>query len=122
MGLARLESGGADGEKWRNVRRWWQTAAVRLILKVRSLLLLPQDTILSEREDLRGFAIGRWSYGGLQVLRWTRNGTLSIGAFCSFAENTMILLGGEHNYRSVTTFPMGHFIGGVAADAHERSK
>lgn len=81
-----------------------------------------QSRLLSERKDLAKHKIGRWSYGGLRVVSWNKNGNLAIGNFCSFAENTTIFLGGEHNTRYITTYPIGHFLGGAPSDAHEVTK
>jgi len=81
-----------------------------------------RPSILSERKDLVDHDIGRWSYGDLDVYAWSKNGRLTIGNFCSFAANTTILLGGEHRTDVTTTFPIGVFLGGVARDAHERTK
>jgi acetyltransferase-like isoleucine patch superfamily enzyme len=74
---------------------------------------------LAERPDLADFKIGRLSYGFLRVLRWNRNGNLEIGNYCSFAENSTIMLGGEHNPKLITTFALGIILGGVEPDAHE---
>jgi acetyltransferase-like isoleucine patch superfamily enzyme len=78
--------------------------------------------LLSDRKDLLNYDIGRWSYGNLAVVKWNRNGTLKVGNFCSFADNTVVLLGGEHDTSNISTFPLGVFLGGVTADAHERTK
>lgn len=52
------------------------------------------------------------SYGGLHVVYNDRDpGRLVIGAFCSFADGAVVLLGGEHNPNWVTTFPFCDFEG-----------
>jgi acetyltransferase-like isoleucine patch superfamily enzyme len=89
---------------------------------LRRLLFGKKAKILSERKDLAGYEIGRWSYGDLEVFAWSKNGKLKIGNFCSFAAHTTILLGGEHRIDLVTTFPIGVFLGGTARDAHEKTK
>jgi acetyltransferase-like isoleucine patch superfamily enzyme len=58
----------------------------------------------------------------LSVVRWSKNGKLKIGRFCSFAADTSILLGGEHRLDAVSTYPFGIFVGGVARDVHELTK
>ena len=54
--------------------------------------------------------VGRGTYGGVKVLDWSEdagdNTPLTIGAFCSFAAGTIIMLGGEHPMQYVTTFPL----------------
>lgn len=51
------------------------------------------------------YAIGRASYGDLEVRSWKEGATLKVGAFCSFAAGVKIFLGGEHRTDWVTTFP-----------------
>jgi acetyltransferase-like isoleucine patch superfamily enzyme len=79
-------------------------------------------TFLRERKDLAGFDIGEWSYGGLTVLRWRKNGNLRIGKYCSFAANTVVMLGGDHSTRNISTFPFGVLMGGVPDDAHAATR
>lgn len=89
---------------------------------VRNKLGRPKEIILTKRNDLAPYDIGRWSYGGLRVPQYRVSGNLSIGSFCSFAANTMILLGGDHNPRHVSTFPFGVLMGGVPAAAHASTR
>lgn len=51
------------------------------------------------------YEIGRGTYGSPSILTWDEGATLKIGAFCSFASGSRILLGGEHRVDWVTTFP-----------------
>lgn len=56
--------------------------------------------------------VGKGTYGHnlLKVKRWdetVNNGNLIIGKFCSIANNITIFLGGNHNYRSISTYPFG---------------
>ena len=56
--------------------------------------------------------IGRYTYGinqeRTQILQWGEGATLHIGAFCSFAKDIRILLGGNHRVDWITTYPFGH--------------
>lgn len=54
--------------------------------------------------------IGRFTYGyqHLNILQWGEGAGLSIGAFCSIADNITIFLGGNHRTDWITTFPFGH--------------
>jgi acetyltransferase-like isoleucine patch superfamily enzyme len=88
----------------------------------RGLVGGPPTPFLAQRPDLADFEIGKWSYGFVRVLRWNRNGNLRIGNYCSFAENSTIMLGGEHNPKLITTFALGTVLGGVEPDAHEETK
>lgn len=53
--------------------------------------------------------IGRYTYGAEHIkLHWETQGTLTIGSFCSIADNINIYLGGNHNVNHITTYPFGH--------------
>ena len=65
------------------------------------------------------YAIGRGSYAGaLKIWDWGEGATLSIGNYCSIAEDVQIFLGGEHRTDWATTYPFnvlwpqGQFIQG----------
>lgn len=49
--------------------------------------------------------IGEWTYGTPRVHEWGDSSTLTIGKYCSIAEEVNIFLGGNHNLLCVTTFP-----------------
>ena len=50
--------------------------------------------------------VGANSYGPIRVEQFSQNdGQLYIGAFCSIASGVTFLLGGEHDYRNVSTYP-----------------
>jgi acetyltransferase-like isoleucine patch superfamily enzyme len=83
----------------------------------------PDRLLLSSRRDLSQYKIGKWSYGMLRVEPGSVSGDLEIGKFCSFAGGTVIFLGGEHDMKHVTTFPLGYFLGnGENRYAHARTK
>lgn len=52
---------------------------------------------------------GRYSYGD-PTIKWGghRGARVTIGNFCSIAQNVTIFLGGNHRTDWVTTFPFGH--------------
>ena len=54
--------------------------------------------------------IGRFTYGSekIRVYSYEASASLSIGSFCSIADNVQIFLGGNHRSDRVTTFPFGH--------------
>jgi acetyltransferase-like isoleucine patch superfamily enzyme len=53
--------------------------------------------------------IGKHSYGIENIrITWQGNATVTIGAFCSIANNVTIQLGGNHNLNWATTYPFGH--------------
>ena len=49
--------------------------------------------------------VGRYTYGGIDVLTYNNENTLQIGHFCSIAENVKFILSGDHNVNTVSTFP-----------------
>jgi len=50
-------------------------------------------------------SIGRHTYGNPQILHWGEKSTLTIGNFCSIADNVKIFLGGNHRIDWITTYP-----------------
>lgn len=56
-------------------------------------------------------SIGNHTYGQLYIKSFGNpREKLSIGSFCSIAGNTVFLLGGEHEYGTISTFPFKKFI------------
>jgi len=52
-----------------------------------------------------GFDIGDWSYGAPGIAYDGVGASLTIGRYCSIADNVVILLGGEHSHRWATSYP-----------------
>lgn len=55
------------------------------------------------------YTIGAHSYGvdgSPHIFTWAETATLTIGAFCSFAQGVKILLAAEHRTDWITTYPM----------------
>jgi len=61
---------------------------------------------MKDNSDYKGFEIGDFTYGRPRVIGWGDNTRLRIGKFCSIAEGTVILLGGEHHTKWTTTYPL----------------
>jgi acetyltransferase-like isoleucine patch superfamily enzyme len=57
----------------------------------------------------KSYNIGTGTYGNPKVLDWNDGTTLEIGKYCSIARNVTILLGGEHPYNIVSTYPFYSF-------------
>ncbi len=56
--------------------------------------------------DLSKVTVGKKTYGGLNVTDWSPADTkLRIGSYCSIAPGVQFLLGGEHQLRSISTYP-----------------
>jgi len=54
--------------------------------------------------------VGDFTYGhdSIQVMSWGEGAELTIGRFCSIAQNVKIFLGGNHRSDWVSTYPFGH--------------
>jgi len=79
---------------------------------IRALLKRMKDSVLGRGRGsiylapkFPEHAIGRQSYGGLTVLHYNSTNQLTIGNFCSFADDVTIFLGGEHRADWITTYP-----------------
>ena len=52
-----------------------------------------------------GHRIGKWTYGSPDVPKGDEGATLTVGKFCSFADEVKILTGHEHRIDWVSTYP-----------------
>lgn len=61
--------------------------------------------------------VGNGTYGPLNILGFKqKEEALHIGSYCSIAKDVFFLLGGEHNYRLLSTYPFRNkFLGEVEA-------
>jgi acetyltransferase-like isoleucine patch superfamily enzyme len=83
----------------------------------------PEPMFMAENPQYAAYRIGAWSYGKPRVISWDEGTTLSIGRFCSIAENVVILLGGEHRVDWLTTYPFAVcFEDAASFVGHPRSK
>lgn len=62
-------------------------------------------TFSKNRFHLQNVTVGRETYGPIEVLYDAGVGKLSIGNYCSLATNVKFFLGGEHDYRRISTYP-----------------
>ena len=63
-------------------------------------------TIIKNFCDLSKIVIGKKTYGEINITDWSSADTkLYIGSYCSIAPNVRFLLGGEHQIKSISTFP-----------------
>ncbi len=69
-------------------------------------------------------SVGRFTYGNPALKVWGEGESLSIGAFCSIADDVVIFGGGEHRSDWITTFPLRIAFGDALAgsDGHPASK
>lgn len=64
-----------------------------------------------------GISVGKYTYGKLNI-NYTCNvdEKLIIGDYCSIATSCLFILGGEHDYRTFSTFPIVSRIGGYETE------
>lgn len=56
--------------------------------------------------DLSKVVVGKNTYGEINVTDYSQQDTkLKIGSYCSIAQNVSFLLGGEHQIKSISTYP-----------------
>ena len=70
-----------------------------------------QLRITNKIPEYQKYDIGDWTFGCPIVVECEGElGKLSIGKFCSIADGVKILLGGEHNYRFVSSYPFDNLL------------
>lgn len=63
-------------------------------------------TKLARYVNLSLIDVGKGSYGKLDVITHSGiNGKLKIGNYCSIADDVVFMLGGEHYYKGLSTYP-----------------
>lgn len=56
--------------------------------------------------DISKISVGNGTYGEIDIKTYGgQNSNLKIGNFCSIANDTVFLLGGEHDYNKISTYP-----------------
>jgi acetyltransferase-like isoleucine patch superfamily enzyme len=65
--------------------------------------------VLNKNGAYSRYDIGNYSYGHPSIKDFGEGTKLTIGKFCSIADNAVIFLGGEHHTDFVTTYPFAHF-------------
>ena len=78
----------------------------RLFNKKWRELNIDNETVPQSRFPINCVKVGRHTYGPLNILTFGNSEEqLEIGSFCSIGPDVKFLLGGEHPYRGVSTFP-----------------
>ena len=72
-------------------------------------------TNILRRCNIDLISVGKATYGGLNVHDFCTGETLTIGNYCSIAEDVHFYLGGDHEYRYISTYPFRKniLLGGV---------
>lgn len=59
--------------------------------------------------DIKKINVGKYTYGKIRVLNDSEN-KLIIGNYCSISDNVTFIVGQEHNYKLISTYPMERII------------
>ena len=79
--------------------------------------------LLPHRNAGSNATIGEFSYGTPDIKHWGEDSTLTIGKFCSIAEQVTILVGGEHRTEWLTTYPFNSLVPEYASHrGHPKTK
>jgi acetyltransferase-like isoleucine patch superfamily enzyme len=79
-----------------------------IIIKIKYFICPPKQTLSYFTKDIfkdKKYKIGEYTYGKPTVLFENEEANLTIGKFCSIADNVTIFLGGNHRTDWVTTYP-----------------
>ena len=97
---------------WYNLRKQLQIntkyfSISLLTIDFRRLSNNQRSLYMKKNANFAEYSIGDFSYGQPTVLKFTSEGTLKIGKFCSFSDNVIILLdaAGAHRPDWITTYP-----------------
>lgn len=74
--------------------------------------------------DKANISIGRYTYGSPKLMTWTDRDKITIGSFCSLADEVVIFGGGEHRTDWFTTYPLRIIfeLPGAGQDGHPHTK
>lgn len=65
------------------------------------------ETTIKNIFPLEKVKVGKYTYGELNIKSWgSENEKLEIGNFVSIAEGVIFILGGNHNIKTLSTFPI----------------
>jgi acetyltransferase-like isoleucine patch superfamily enzyme len=70
----------------------------------------------SEDREYQKYSIGKFTYGTPKIFDFGKNAKLRIGKFCSIAKGVQILLGGEHYFGRVSSYPLKDILEGAAGE------
>lgn len=62
-------------------------------------------TVMRSLFPLENVVVGKETYGDLKIICYNPELHIKIGAYCSLANEVTFLMGGEHNYKCISTYP-----------------
>lgn len=79
------------------------------------------EIIPLHENTLRAISVGKETYGPINCYYWEdKNERLIIGNYCSIAAEVTFLLGGNHNYKNISTYPFKVFHFGASKEAETK--
>ena len=63
------------------------------------------QTYAINRFNLNLVSVGKWTYGGLNILSFNETSKLRIGHYCSIASGVVFNLSGDHRMDSISSYP-----------------
>jgi acetyltransferase-like isoleucine patch superfamily enzyme len=97
-------------------------ALIKKIISIFSPKKPKSSCFMAENAIYKKHQIGEMTYGYPKIYDYNDNTGLSIGKYCSFADNVQIFIGGEHHSDYVTTYPLTTFLKGDFNIRDKKSK
>lgn len=78
---------------------------------------LHNGTFIANDTDIHAVTVGKMTYGYFSVLLHNEAAKLKIGNYCSIASSVMFILGADHSYKHISTYPFKVKCGGARTEA-----
>jgi len=102
----------------RKLRNYWRKTFMQNEWRRRNA---HNETFMGRQFDINKVKVGNYTYGILNCWTWgEKEEHLSIGHYCSIADDVVFLLGGNHHYTGITTFPCRVKFMGYAEEAETK--
>ncbi|HIE07235.1 MAG TPA: CatB-related O-acetyltransferase, partial [Desulfarculaceae bacterium] len=89
------------------------TSLIKKFLKKKKQSLFTADLI-----DKENIEIGDYTYGKPHIYRWSKEYRVSIGRFCSIADDVHLLVDGNHRSDWISTYPFGRLLEGFSKNCN----
>lgn len=91
----------------KKIKRWVSLPIIRIMWRFRNKHNSSRANTLFNINSVR---VGNRTYGALNILQYNQEAELIIGSNVSLADKVYFLLGGEHDYKRLSTWPYQSFI------------
>lgn len=80
-------------------------------------------TVAQNIFDPKVVSVGNYTYGNLNIKSWgSIDEGLNIGSFCSIADDVVFLLGGNHDYKNISSYPISRKLLNGKSEATTKGK